>query len=506
MKKALSIILTCAILLTLAVFPAAAEEDRVTLTMLQRLNASYVVEDNPVIKAWGDLLGVNIEIEAPPISSYNDRRNIVMASGDLPDIIYVGDTGTNYVQWASDGLLLNLTPYFNEETMPNAFTCLTEDELATVRIASLDNEIYSMPRVQTKPWDGIIYRGDWLEKLGLEMPTTPAEFAEVALAFTTQDPDGNGIDDTFGWSLNTAMGAEHRSVLSGFGVRPSSVPDENGNYVLMQAQDAYMDYLDWMRDMYAAGSLDPEFYLTTMYEDDDIFDAGRMGIKYCNTVVEHLVTVAAREAFKAANPDAKLVMGPPLMQEGQTVADVYYNPQIWGNYAINADTEHVDLCVKFLDAGYTDEVNELLMFGVQGITYEEFFPELRYASKTEEQKLNADKYVASYATINYQTHDKGLLIANGNTDEEVAIFNEAYERIGAQTNRVSYLGGGHLAGINEINVQISDEGIGDTFGELRTKYICGQIEKDELVNFIQNTMVPAYQPILDIYAANDLNK
>ena len=29
-------------------------------------------------------------------------------------------------------------------------------------------------------------------------------------------------------------------------------------------------------------------------------------------------------------------------------------------------------------------------------------------------------------------------------------------------------------------MQISDEGIGDTFGELRTKYICGQIEKDEL--------------------------
>ena len=86
------------------------------------------------------------------------------------------------------------------------------------------------------------------------------------------------------------------------------------------------------------------------------------------------------------------------------------------------------------------------------------------------------------------------------------MFNEAYVRIGEQTNRVSYLAGGHLAGVNEINVQISDEGIGDTFGELRTKYICGQIEKDELVNFIQNTMVPAYQPILDIFAANDLNK
>ena len=42
--------------------------------------------------------------------------------------------------------------------------------------------------------------------------------------------------------------------------------------------------------------------------------------------------------------------------------------------------------------------------------------------------------------------------------------------------------------------------------ELRTKYICGQIERDELVNFIQNTYVPAYQPVMDIYAQNGLNK
>ncbi len=103
------------------------------------------------------------------------------------------------------------------------------------------------------------------------------------------------------------------------------------------------------------------------------------------------------------------------MQEGQTVSEVYYNPQVWGNYAISATCEHIEEAIYFLDMGYTDEVNELLMFGVEGITYTTFDRELRYASKTEEQKLNADKYVASYATINYQTHDKGLLIANGNT-------------------------------------------------------------------------------------------
>ena len=120
MKKTLSLALVLMMVLGMAALTPAVAEERVTLTMLQRLNASYVVEGNPVIAAWGDMLGVNIEIEAPPISNFNDRRNIIMASGDLPDIIYVGDTGTLYTQWARDGLLLQLDEYFTPETMPNA--------------------------------------------------------------------------------------------------------------------------------------------------------------------------------------------------------------------------------------------------------------------------------------------------------------------------------------------------------------------------------------------------
>ena len=506
MKRLLSLVLVLMMILTVCAFNASAEEDRVTLRMIQRLNATYVVEGNPVIDAWEDILGFNLEIEAPPISSYSDRRNIVMASGDLPDIIYVGDTGTNYVKWATDGLLLDLTEYFNEEYMPNAYSCLTEDELYTVRIPSLDNHIYSMPRVQTKPWDCLLYRQDWLDAVGMEIPTTPEEFKEVMIAFTTMDPDGNGVDDTFGWCLNTAMGPEHRALMSGFGVRPNDVPDENGVYQIMQAQEGYMEYLDWCKEMYEVGALDPEFYLVTMYQDDDTFRAGKMGAKYSNQVIEHLITEANNEAFKAANPTGVLVAGAPLMQEGETVANVYYNPQVWGNYAIAATTEYLEEALRFLDLGYTDEVNELLMFGVQGITYDTFYPEQRYASKTAEQKLNADKYVASYATINYQLHDKGLLIANGDTDEDVAKFMEYYNIVGEQTNRVSYLSGGSLEGVNEINVVISDNGINDKFGELRTGYICGNVERDELVDFINNEMVPAYQPILDIFAANNLNK
>ena len=226
MKKLLALVLSLVFVLSMC--GAFADEEPVKLTMLQRLPASYVVEDNPVIKAWGEMLGVEIEIEAPPISSYNDRRNIILASGDLPDIIYVGDTGSSYAQWAADGLFLDLTDYLNEEYMPNASRVLTDLELSTVKVAALDDHIYSLPRVQTKPMDIILYRADWLEKVGMDVPTTPEEFAEVMKAFTTMDPDGNGVDDTYGFAFNIDMAPAHRVMTSGFDMRPSEVPDENG--------------------------------------------------------------------------------------------------------------------------------------------------------------------------------------------------------------------------------------------------------------------------------------
>ena len=498
MKKTVSLVLAAALLLTLV--SAAMADDKPVLTMLQRLPASYVVEGNPVIQAWGDMYGITIDVEAPPISSYFDRRNIIMASGELPDLIYVSDMGASYTQWARDGLLLDLTPYLNETDMPNACKVLTEEELFNVTVTNEDGTtgIYSLPRVQTKPWDCILYRGDWLEKLGLEIPTTPEEFAVVMKAFATMDPDGNGVNDTYGWALNTGMAAEHRNLAAGFHIRPNEVPDENGEYQVQYAQPAYLEYLDWMRDMYAEGAMDPEFYLIKTYEDEDLFYSGRIGVLY-GTVIEHLIT-RNNETFRAANPDGYIVAGPTLKKAGDDLSYVYYQPQIWGNYGINADSKNIDLAIKVLDGGYTDEVNELLVFGLPGVTYTEFDAARRYASKTPEQLANAEKYCATYATINYQTADKGLLIANGSTEEEITLFAEAYDRIGTMETRVAYLPGTSVPGYGDVDTQIAESGVGDEWSEIRTKYIVGDVDKDTLVNFINTRIVPTYQALEDLYA------
>lgn|GEM_PF-359157 len=482
----------------------ADSQEVVTLRMIIRVNAEYVVEGNPIIEELERRTNTKLEIEAPPINNYNDRLNIVMASGDLPDIIYLGNTGTLYANWAKDGLLLKLDEYF-EKSMPNAKKVLTEEELAFTRVTELDNGLYSLPRVQTKPWDNIIYRKDWLEALGLEIPATPKEFAEVMLAFAKNDPDGNGKDDTYGWSYNRAMGHLHRNLIGGFNIRPNSVPDENGNYELVQAQEGYMQFIDWLREMYMNGSMDPEWYLTKYAEDDEKWNAGKLGAVYTNKITEHMTSQTLNQV-KKTDAKAELVAGPPLRPEGKTVSDVYYQPQIWGNWGISADSEHIDRAVAFLDYGYTDECNELLVIGMEGVTYTSFDPKTRFALRTPEQQEATSKYTSTYASINFQCADKGLLFVPGSTEEEFNIFMQAYDDIGKQTNRITYLPESILPGIRDALVKIEDSGIPTKYEEYETKYICGQISREEFVNFIQNEYIPAYEEYMNIIRNSGINK
>jgi len=482
---------------------ASSSEEPTTLSAILRLNAEYVIEGNPIIEELEKRLNIKLEIEAPPVNNYGDRLNIVMASGDLPDIIFLNNMGTLYQGWAADGLLLRLDEYF-ENSMPNAKAVLTEEELAHTRVQSVDNGLYSLPRVQTKPWDNIIYRKDWLDKLGLKVPTTPKEFAEVMLAFAKNDPDGNGKNDTYGWSYNRVMARFDRNLVNGFNMRPNSVPDENGNYELMQAQEGYFEFMDWLRDMYEKGAMDPEWYLTKMYEDDDKFYAGQIGAAVTNKQTNHITKDGAK--VKEVNPDAELIAGPPLRPEGQTVSNVYYNPQIWGNYGISADSEHIDKAIEFLDYGYTDEYNELVFIGIEGITYSSFDREKRICSRTEEQQKAYQKYCSSYATINYQRQDKGLLLGGGSTDEESVLWSNAYEEIGRQTKQISYLPESMLAGINDASVKITDSGITTKCDEYETKYICGQISRDEFVDFIKNEFIPKYEEYMNIIRGSGINK
>jgi putative aldouronate transport system substrate-binding protein len=66
-----------------------------------------------------------------------------------------------------------------------------------------DDRIFGIPRTSVARADGFSVRADWLKNLGIDFvkdggTVTLEQFTELNKAFARNDPDGNGLNDTYG--------------------------------------------------------------------------------------------------------------------------------------------------------------------------------------------------------------------------------------------------------------------------------------------------------------------
>ena len=78
----------------------------------------------------------------------------------------------------------------------------------------------------------MLVRRDWMDNLGISDPESFQDFADMTIAFAKNDPDGNGIDDTLGYNVNSINALGKWVIL---GIAPEcnvySWTENNGFYV-----------------------------------------------------------------------------------------------------------------------------------------------------------------------------------------------------------------------------------------------------------------------------------
>ena len=150
-------------------------------------------------------------------------------AGESPDIVIASDAQITFFD--DHGLIEPLDKYL-EQWSDYREGKLNEEILDVCR--GRDGEVLGLPVYQNAPAVFAIRR-DWLEKLGLDAPSTFEEARQVWQAFTHRDPDGNGQDDTYGYELTMqTRGGRHLHSLAPF-MLAARVPwyklDENRRYV-----------------------------------------------------------------------------------------------------------------------------------------------------------------------------------------------------------------------------------------------------------------------------------
>ncbi|THV29469.1 extracellular solute-binding protein [Glycomyces paridis] len=151
-------------------------------------------EDDPIDAALSELAGLDISVQWVPNTDYGAKTNTVLAGDDIPDVMVIQGKDQAFVQTAEAGGFWDLTEYLASGDYPNLVTENPEVQEAS----SVNGKVYGVYRARDVIRSSVILRQDWLDNLGLELPETTDDLYEIARAFTEDDPDGNGEDDTYG--------------------------------------------------------------------------------------------------------------------------------------------------------------------------------------------------------------------------------------------------------------------------------------------------------------------
>ena len=348
------------------------------LTVTNNLMTQYIQEN------FGDPNNIDVEFVAIPRSEEINSLNVQMAAGTAPDLIFTYNEGAAY-SWAQQGGLTDLGPIVDEHG-PN----LKEYLANSLQYGVFEGTQYAVVarRVNLQKYSSLI-RKDWLDQLGLPVPTTTEETYEALKAFKENNLGGQRTIP-FGFALSPDS---YEPVIWSFINEQSdearylrSITIGSREYPILM--DGHKDALQFLNKLYSEGLLDPDFALDKdKKKKEENFVNGYTGIYSFDT----------GQVF--GNGENSGVMTLEGNVEGAEVVPVLpwtdfegksrqpaYNPS--GMYImVPTFSERAVEAIKYLNWMAQDEVIQYMSFGEVGVHHDVVNGYPVRNSSEEDQKL-----------------------------------------------------------------------------------------------------------------------
>lgn len=246
------------------------------------------LENNVWSHAYEDQLGITLQYAwTTPLAQYAQKLNVSIASDDLPDLMWVD--AAQLKRMVEDDMLADLTDVYANYAAEFTNKVLTDDGGSAMEAATFGGKLYGLPHIQSGygSTEVLWVRADWLEKLGLDTPKTMEDVLNAARAFATQDPDGNGVDDTYGIGINKGLLASNNlayAVLDGFfnayHAYPTIWVETADGLAYGGVQPEMKNALAELQSLYAEGVIDPEFGVKDAVKVSEDANSGKVGMFY----------------------------------------------------------------------------------------------------------------------------------------------------------------------------------------------------------------------------------
>jgi putative aldouronate transport system substrate-binding protein len=337
----------------------------VTITVAYNFDGKeFPKPGNEVEKAIEKYTNTNLKIQALPSTTYSQKLPVMVASGDLPDVI-AADPHAQGASWLlnaiQQGQFWDLTPYIKQ--YPKLFNINS----ITLKNAEVNGHLYGLPRVRPLARNVTYVRADWLKNLGLQVPKTLNQYVDTLQKFTRDDPDKDGKHDTFGLSVTTAFSSTVDSFAVAFGA-PNNWKVVNGKFIKDVDTPEYLKGLEFEKKLYDEHLVNSDSAVIQRPQWEGYFFDGKAGAigNTSNTGDAYLASLkqnnpkAEITAFSAlAGPDGKV----------RVPAGPGYNGELmFPKSTVKTETQLKQI-LDFFEKIHDKPMANLLAYGIEGKDY-----------------------------------------------------------------------------------------------------------------------------------------
>lgn len=351
----------------------------------------------------------NIGVSFVAVSRWEETEqlNNLMAAGTAPDVCltYSKDLITNYrdlgglaeLSSYTDTLLTDLKEFLGPDL------ALAGRDLINRNMDLETGELHSIParRMNTAKF-GTFIRKDWLDALGLAVPTTTQEFYDALVAFKEQDPGKVGSENVIPFTMTSDVRWRAATLLDSFIDPGMTMKDRWINTVIDRnfLLPGYKEGVRLLNKMYNEGLVDTQFPLyNDDVDSDNLIKTGVVGAFIHNWDQPFRDTPGLLRDLKVNVPDAEIISIDPFQNsDGVAVKEIYDSAGV--NYFIPASSKNVEGALRYINWLSKFENRYFLQIGDEGSTHTMVDGVPKLMGATDEKIMNSAQNIDYTIMIN----------------------------------------------------------------------------------------------------------
>lgn len=359
----------------------------------------------PFFQTQAERTGINFEWSYMTRAAWKEKVPIMIAGDDLPDVFLKSlFSDGELVKNGQDGVIVDMTPYL-EDYAPDFYKYASERDL--LKYLTMSGGLWGLPYIYDS--EGIrlckiFFNVDWLDAVGMEMPTNWDEIHDVLVAFRDNDANGNGdatdeipfgaadVYDMF-CMMSGEFGLMNRGISMGYSLFLDADPsDASGNTMrIWPMADSMKDMLKLAKTYYEEGLVPTSFF------DSDY------GTIYSNAISENQVGCHDQWATITGDYVDKYISMNNSPSELWSAVSGFLGTK--GGLVITKECEIPEAMVAWGNYMYTTQGAYDYFLGVEGESY--IINDEGHTELTEQITNNPDGLKSEQALLRYSIYSGG---------------------------------------------------------------------------------------------------